>query len=331
MFLRVVYLCLRRQLILSVAVLSGLMAGGCSFIGAELNNRGGYLDAKGDEIWFIADTKPMRVLRAYVLLGSITRMAQTNYKSERELIVKHVNTSVQVAAEAFYCAYSQPGTCVYFDERMVELEISVLRLLVSVLSKKEEEELFQAVSKNLSNTFPLLKSFDTMTSLIDGLTSTGELAVNASKAIASLLKVGQIFYIQGRRIGALYRDAIELQMVTTISSMDTICAIKRGQYRAKGAPYFESVKFETRLPDKDVEWAVQNFYGAPEELPDTCESYRRGVKLWQRGAGDLKEWVNFLYADAAKYRGVLIPRTYRSGAYAERFRRRISCGAHASI
>lgn len=306
MFLRGVFRCLFRNLILIAAIGLSATVAGCSFIGAELNNRGGYLDKKGDEIWFIADTKPMRVLRAYVMLGSITRLAQTNYGSEREIIVQHVNSAIKVASDAYYCAFAQPGTCVYFDERMVELEISVLKLLVAVLSKKEEEELFHAVGKYISDTIPLLKTFDTLTGLVDGLTSTGELAVNASKAIASLLKAGQVFYIKGRRMGALYRDAVELQMVAVMSSLDAMCAIRHSEFTVGDGPYFKK-GFHSLSNNSERTWAINNFYGELPRTLDPCESFQKGHNLWQRGAGDFSGWVDFLHGEAAKYRTWIIP------------------------
>jgi hypothetical protein len=279
---------------------------GCSFVSLELNNRGGYIDATLDERWIIADTKPMRLLRAYVLVGSITRLAQTKYESERELIVRHVNTSIKVASDAYYCAYAQPGRCVFFDERMVELEVAVLRLLVTVLSSKDDEELFEALGKEISDTFPMLKAVDSLNGFVDAVTSAGEAAVNAGKAIQAVLKVGQSVYFKGRRLGALYRDSIELNMIAVMSSLDTMCAIRTGTF----VRYSEArARYETSHElDPNRLWAINNFYGDASELPDTaCLSFKKGFALWQRGSGDLSAWVDFLSIEASQYRGWIIP------------------------
>lgn len=303
---------LRRALAPVLAITIAVSTGGCSFLGAELNNRGGYLDAKLDDYWLIADTKQMRIMRAYVLIGSITRLAQTKYQSERELIIQHVNTSISVASDAYYCAYSQPGRCVYFDERMVELEVSVLRLLVAVLSNKDDEDIFEGLSKQLSATFPLLKAVDSLTKLVETVTTTGEAAVNAAKVIQALLKVGQSAYIKGRRVGALYRDSIELQMVTVVSSLDAMCAIRQqhfvGYSNTTLAPNLaRSQRYKHSPLTPDEEWAVDNFYGNPSDWPDPCPTFRRGLAEWQRGTGDLKIWRDFLNNDAAVFRRWVMP------------------------
>jgi hypothetical protein len=294
---------LRRLLIGPLTALSILVLPGC---GSELNNHGGWLDAKLDHKWMIADTKQMRVLRAYVLIGSIARMAQTKYPSERELIVRHVNVAVQVVSDAYYCAYSQPGRCVYFDERMVEAEVAALRLLVAVLSDKEDEELFEAVSKQASKTFPLLKAVDSVSKLVDAVTSTGELAINAAQLIKSVIQAGQAAYFQGRRLGALYRDSIELEMLTVVSSLDTMCAVKHGGHYASYESTGNRGYFEKALT-KDEQWAVDNFYGLPEELPETCDDWRKGYKIWRKGAGDLSEWKTYLSSVAVLHSQWIIP------------------------
>lgn len=88
--------------ILTAVGIPALLCSGCvAFLDAELNNRGGVIDLKLDERWILADTKQMRVLRAYVSIGSLARMSRENYyNSERQLIAQHVNTAVNVAFDA---------------------------------------------------------------------------------------------------------------------------------------------------------------------------------------------------------------------------------------
>lgn len=328
----------RNRLIALLTIALSIGFSGCSFVTTELNNRGGFIDAKLDEKWIIADTKPMRVLRAYVLLGSITRMAETKYKSEREIIVRHVNTALTVASDAYHCAYSQPGRCIYFDERMVEFEVAVLRLLVAVLTDRDDEELFEAIGKQLSKTFPLLKAVDGLTGFVQAITTGGEVAANVGKAIQAFLKVGQAVYFKGRRFGALYRDSIELTMIATLTSLDTMCAIQTQRFSTYdpvrhdwstarvvdpvGRIYentparvrpgvtrtYNGTAVSSGLLDDNRLWAIENFYGLPHEMPaGACNSFKTGLALWHKGAGDFSTWVAWLSHDASNYRKWIIP------------------------
>jgi hypothetical protein len=292
-----------------VALLVGALLPGCSVLDKELTNRGGYIDYKLDKHWWVADTKQMRVLRAYVLVGSVARMAQTKYQSERESIVQQVNSAIRVMSDAFDCAYSQPGRCVYFDERMAEAEVAVLRLLVAVSTQKEDEDLFVGLNKVVGDTFPLLKGVDSLAKLVEAATSTVEFSANIPKIIHSIIQIGQNAYFKGRRLGALYRDSIELQMITVMSSLDTMCAIRTGiykKYQTKEHRYVKGVEYFDKWPDR--QWAIDNFYGAPEELPpNACNAFKKGFALWNRGSGDLGLWTDFLETDGAEFRKWLIP------------------------
>ena len=197
------------------AVIIALLCQGCalSFIDSELNNRGGFIDKKLDQHWMVADTKKMRVLRAYILIGSLARMPRDkHYKSERETIVQHISSAIAVASDAYNCAYTRPGECVYFDERMAELESSVARLAIAVFSKEENESLFKVVVDQFSETFPAVKTVTSLPDFLDAiaLTSNGQLIANGGKLLQSIIKFAQTGYIVGRRVGALYRDSIEL-------------------------------------------------------------------------------------------------------------------------
>lgn len=306
-----------------LAIMIAMPLVGCSFFENELNNRGGYIDYKLDQHWWVADTKPMRVLRAYVLVGSVARLAQTRYKTQREGIVQKVNSAVAVAADAFNCAYSEPGRCVYFDERMAELEVAVLQLLSEVIANNDKE-LFEGVNKQFTDTFPLLKGVDSMSKLISTVTSTAELAVSASQAIQSIFMLGQNAYFRGRRLGALYRDSIELQMVAVLTSLDTMCAVKNRSLRTfepqtnfkvgeNKYPYREIGVGQGRTPheqelDQDRAYALAIFYGTANELPSTsCLDFEKGYKVWVRGAGDLSKWTAYLEQVTVTYRQHLIP------------------------
>jgi len=278
---------------LLVAAIGVSLTGCMAFLSDELNNRGGFVDAKLDERWMIADTKQMRILRAYVLIGSVARMAQPKFDSERELIVQHVNVAIKVAADAYNCAYAPPGTCVYFDERMVEAEIAVLKLLAAVITKSEEADLFESIGDQLSETFPLLKAADSLTKVVDAVSDVTFTAATAAKAVSALLKAGKVVYTKGRRIGALYRDSVELNMVATLSSLDAMCAIQNVEFIE-----WSSVRKRYQTPDwassnsgqlsdklRERLWAMNVFYGRPEEMPrGACAAFRKGLSLWHKGS-----------------------------------------------
>lgn len=299
-----------RRLGLMVAVLIGVFKlPGCTILELELNNRGGWVDSKLDSYWWTADTKPMRVLRAYALVGSVARMAQTTHKSDREAIIQRVNTAIAVASDAFYCAYSQPGRCVYFDERMAELEAAVLHLLSTVLISKEDDDLFKAVNQQLSKTFPLLKGVETLSGMVQVVTKSAEFASNASKVVSALFEVGEAAYFKGRRLGALYRDSLELQMIAVLTSLDTMCAIQQRQYVSYNPTKHEfRDALDLQGQKADRLWAIANFYGAPTELPPgACQAFAQGHRLWTRGAGELSSWKDYLDATMQLYRKHLIP------------------------
>lgn len=285
---------LRILILLAIVSVPPIGLAGCSLFSSELNNRGGFVDAKLDARWIIADTKQMRVLRAYILIGSIARMSrETYYKSERETLIQKINSAVNVAKDAFTCAYAKPGHCVYFDERMAEFEVALLRIAIAVLHKHENETLLAGLTKELSDTFPLLKAADTFSKLIDAFDSSVQLASHAAKIVKSLIEIGEVAYFQGRRLGALYRDSIELDMVVVLASL-------RYQCQWQTNPDGLGTRSSTRR-------AAELFYGEPQGGLDPCRTYDRGFALWKRGAGDLALWKSYLSSDAAAFRASIIP------------------------
>lgn len=307
----------RAMLALACACLSAVSLQGCvALLDAELNNRGGWIDQKLDDRWMIADTKQMRTLRAYVLIGSAIRMARPKYDSERKLIVAHANAAVAVASDAFYCAYAQPGRCIYFDERMVEAEMAVLRLIVAAMSTKDDQDLFTELGKQVGETFPILKSLDALTKAVDTAAAVADTTQATAKLLQNLITAGQLTYVTGRRMGALYRDSIELQMMAVISSLDAMCAVRTNttvDYTSPVSVSKTSGAYDERFSHKGLSaserWSTDNFYGAPSELPDTCAAWREGVDTWHRGAGDLSAWKTYLSGPAALYRSYIIPNT----------------------
>lgn len=285
---------------LCAVVMGALLCQGCalSFLDAELSNRGGYLDQKLDERWMVADTKQMRVLRAYVMIGSLARMSRENYyKSERQLIAQHVNTAVRVAFDAYTCAYARPGDCVYFDERMAELEVAVIRLAVAVFSKHENESLVELVATQAEDTAPLLKALFSAGKLVDAAATATDAVASTGKLIKSLLSLGEAAYFTGRRAGALYRDSIELAMIATLGSLDVQCQGAAGLAQ----------NFASESDQRGSAKTFLQFYGYIDPNPAACAAFNAGLGAWSKGAGDLAAWHSFLADDAVSFRQLIIP------------------------
>ncbi len=98
-------------------------------------------------------------------------------------------------------------------------------------------------------------------------------------------------YFTGRRLGALYRDSIELDMVTVLSSLRYQCRLRNGE----------------KIYDESVYRTSAQFYGDVRSGANPCAAYDVGIALWQRGSGDLSLWVDFLYTNAAQFRTSIIP------------------------
>ena len=251
---------------------------GCAgFFGDELSNRGGYLDQKLDSKWIVADTKQMRILRAYSMIGSLARMSRENYyKSERQLIAQHVNSATRVAFDAYACAYARPGDCVYFDERMAELEVTVIRLAIAVFSKHENESLFQLVASQADETAPLLKVLFSAGKIADAASTATDAVASTGKLIKSLLNLGEAAYFTGRRAGALYRDSIELAMIATLGSLDVQC---------QGADE-HAKNFSDPKDYQNAKKIFYQFYGYTERNEAACTAFKNGLEsfrfIWNR-------------------------------------------------
>ncbi|MFO1172690.1 MAG: hypothetical protein U1E49_17230 [Hyphomicrobiaceae bacterium] len=178
----------------------------------------------------------------------------------------------------------------FFDERMNELEASVLRIAITIFSTEENENLFETLTKNASESIPLLKAADGISKIADGIIAGGDLALSAGKVVTSVIAVGKSAFSYGRRLGPIYRDTIELDMVTTLSSLQGHC---NGWTDEK---YVEARAIVVRF--------VPQVNGG---LEGACETYSRGALLWNRGAGALESWKSYLSDDASRFREYIIP------------------------
>lgn len=281
----------------------------------ERTNRGGFVDAVLDKRWMAADTNQMRTLRAYLLIGSIARLRRDIYhKTERPTMVAAMNSSIRAANEVFSCAYAAPGKCVFFDERMIELESTLLRLLILTISTEENQDLSGILNREFSKTLPAWKAVESLSKFADAFNSTFELVASSGAVVTSLVKFGEIGLTYGRRVGALYRDSLELEMITVLQSFDTMCAVTRNSltdYDTNTGQYmYAHVTDKSSNPIwlQQSGWAYLQFYGWPREQAEkACNLFIKGHNLWSRGAGDLKSWRAFLDEDVKPFRPWIVP------------------------
>lgn len=262
---------LRAALLLGITLLTS----GC----AEFTRHGGVMDWLEDSLWFRADTKKHRILRSYLLVGSILNVATKSNLSaeEREVLAKRVNTAIRQADEAFTCAYGSERGCVFFDERMARLDSSIFRIAVAALYPEETRDLIAVVRKGLVGKVPVagnaLEVAIKATEL--GAVTAGAIQEGAV-AVASLLKLGETGLQYGSRIGPLYRDSLEMDMRVFLSSM------------AQG-------------------YGCSNVPSTTPTLSDECIAYNRGRETYLEGSGDLAQMSRFLRGDGARYAVAMRP------------------------
>lgn len=201
-----------------------LSLSGCAAFTLEYQNSGGFVDTILDKFWFKADTKQMRVLRSYSLVGSLLRLSNVGRtKAERTVLAAQVLETAQKSASAFSCAYSE--TCFFFDDQMAELDQSLFKLAVLVLDTKDNEDLASELQGKLLGKIPVLGSTTTaLAKILDAGSATAHATAQVVEVGSSLLKIGLAGLNYNRRIGALYRDNLELDMVVTIDALELYCS-----------------------------------------------------------------------------------------------------------
>lgn len=216
-----------RLLLAAVSFSVAFAVSGCTAFKAELENRGGFTDRLLDEYWFRADTKELRVLRSYMLIGTLLRMSARNFTShERYSVALKANVAIAQAADAAACAYRKnEQACNFFDDRMAELDRSLLRLAIAVLTSSENENLFEQVKDKLVAKTVVGQSVATFAKVIDAGTETINVFAKATSVASSLLKAGFVALDTGQRLGALYRDAVEIDMIVVLRSLEENCEV----------------------------------------------------------------------------------------------------------
>lgn len=296
--------------IVAMLVIVGLL-GGC----AEIDRRGGVVDQVEDYILFRADTKSHRLFRSYLLIGVLLAAARREPHNEVDqgAIEGNLKIALAIANEAFYCLY--PGTaadypanerppqeivdsaidwgtkppairteyrppkwCQFFDERMARLDYAIYRLAMTTLFSAEGRKYLSDVRDQLIGKVPVLS---------DGLRA----AISANKVLgqASTL-VDDLLNLTFKTAGPatallpLYRDALEVNMIVIINTLQLRCYYKGDQ--AKADVYKEYVSLDN---------PVVAGYEYPYKSEDDCDTLRHAVTIFNRGNGNLRQWREFVW------------------------------------
>jgi hypothetical protein len=194
-----------RAVLGACAVAGALLTGGCALVDQELNNRGGYADHLADRFWMKADSKQLRVLRAYALQAAVGRVAATSplTAKDRDIVAIRMARANQGFERAYGCAYLefQPNGCVYFDDAIVEWTTAIFNLAVSGMSLEEGRN------------------------FVTRITSGG------LDALEALFDLGRDAFTLGRTLGALYRDTVELEVVVWIDDSNLQALARTAELR----------------------------------------------------------------------------------------------------
>ena len=209
--------------------LLGVLALVCSLSGcASFQNRGGLTDWAEDQFVFKADSKEMRVLRSYVILGGLARISSSSPMTieERDLVSAQIASAVRQSYDALVCAKSRVEGCVFFDDRMAGLDRSLLRLASTVLLPEENKDLMAIIQKEVFGG-----------KLTDGLlgpagkiiSAAGEVGITAGSAVnivGSFIELGRNIAKFGGRFAPIYRDSVELRVRVVIDGLKVLCGNK---------------------------------------------------------------------------------------------------------
>ncbi|MCJ8142366.1 hypothetical protein MKI84_05510 [Ancylobacter sp. A5.8] len=214
-----------------------LTVSGCSYLKQEFNNRGGYLDYVSDKYWMRADTKKMRVLRAYVVQASLVRIGVTSPRGAKDRTI--IATRASQANTSYAAAYS----CAYRDTAALEAQKQITTQVAENRSAYNEavklfgetapatvnaRSAWESASKKYNEHDPTGCVFfdDLMVawqgdlfslalaslSVEDGESFITKVASGGLDTVQALIQVGEQAFQLQREVGALYRDSIELEV-----------------------------------------------------------------------------------------------------------------------
>lgn len=267
------------------------MVSGC----AERTNRGGFADWAQDIAIYKADTKHLRIIRSYVMVAALTRVAAKApiFNNERFEVATKIRTATILINEAYGCAgalpkngifnASNPGSrvrdtagCAFFDDIMSQLDSTILRLARATFLNEENKDLLALLKKEIGQTDPVFdKAFDAVASASE-LADTGAKLLTKEGAIitgvSALVRLGFNAFQAGSRLAPIYRDSIELQMQIALDFLNLSCV--------------------------------------DDNYPSFCSHRKDLEKAYANGAGDMSTWKGILepFFDDRAVKSIIIPR-----------------------
>ena len=166
---------------------------GCGVVGKviehEKTRRGGVSDYVADKV-FIANSKSMRVLRGYVFLAALSGIAtEAGLDADARKTVSAQISETGKRLESAALCLRRSDKCIYFDNRMLDVDQSLFRLAVTILPVKTIRKLtVKATTQNIG-------------------------------AISALWDLSGQAFRSGLRLGALYRDGWEMYARVTLSNI----------------------------------------------------------------------------------------------------------------
>lgn len=242
-------------------------------------NRGGFTDLAQDRMVFVADTKKMRIARAYIISAGLARVAGSSATAmdERHEIAIRIRSATMAISYAYMCVEgseskkyndsAKKSGCAFFDDRIRTVDLALYRIARAVFLPKENQDLISLVYNGLvkegNPAGKLIEFFDSAGRVVEASATVAKQATDIVHIGAAILQLGRNSFRVGGRLGPIWRDAIELQMQIAI-----------------------------------------DFLGKYPEYASDLEDLRA---VYKNGAGDLDVWEQRVTYIFEKYKSVIEP------------------------
>jgi hypothetical protein len=257
---------------------------------AEVNYRGGFVAEVEDWVLFRAVTKSHRLLRSYILTASFTALARNSHLGdvEKGAVSGRLKQALSIIEESYYCLYPYRGklgekgtvrtvpeaigedsmtvklaSCIFFDNRMAQLDYALYKLAAEVLLDPESSAGFANVRDRLAGEIPVLgKALKAATKAVDATNDAAGAVFDATSLLNALVRISHSSAGRWIYIGPIYRDVLEFDMRLVLHTL---------QYRCGLAPQLPQIR---RIKDD----------------PMACAALDEGSYIFNRGNGDMRAW-----------------------------------------
>jgi hypothetical protein len=282
------------------SLILALLLPGC----AEFRNRGGTTDWVED-YFFKADTKSLRLIRSYTLLAGLARISGKSPFSleERKEVAQKIETAVGLSRDAFDCVYDRRNGlhgCVFFDDIMAQLDLSLLRLARITFLPEENKDLLAVLQKELFGGDLPKNLFGAAGKIAEAAGEVGLVGGQAANVVGALLQLGQNALRTGGRLGPIYRDSVELRMLIVLDGLNTIAKNIRGNVCME---FREPVS--TRTNESSPRLAAEKADDAK-----ACLDFHESYQLYNDPSVSLSLWSAHAAGRFAQYGNAIRPGRY---------------------